>query len=159
MTNEKIFEKVEQVRQNPRSLFGMDLGTVKKDTYTHQVFFEDLGETKSGKAHKGILKICMLDNNIEAHEDTKPYFWVQGITYLPKFALSNPKWIVEEKLANYSMRIGNQFIISGAMFSYGEKISHKAEFNSNSPERRGEDYVRDMDLIRHELQQAGKIPA
>jgi hypothetical protein len=149
-------QKLKMVEANPTSLFGKEVGEAyNSDGTKFRLFFEEIMEAKSGKAVLGELtavadllneKLPIYFNKVKEGE-MKRYRWVAGVTYIPKFALDSPRWILDNKVHNSShagkheMFIDNAYVPSEYKGGKYFNRDHSSEF---SPEQKGENYVRDV---------------
>jgi hypothetical protein len=141
-----IEQKINSVRKNPTSLFGEEIGTASQDgEYFFRFFFKSIEESKSGKAILGKLTAVMdwKNQKIDLEVPEQRYRYISGTTYIPKFALKNPLWVLEHKVDNsqntrWQMSIDSSFVPD-------KYRQYNPDFNSEeSPEQKGISYVDDM---------------
>ena len=121
--------------QNPQSdnlLYGLELGTRSwnRPEQTYQLFWKKEKDSASGKAEKGKLTIVLHPTQILSQ-----YRYITGATYLPKFALDDLDWILENKLENiYNPKHRMRIEMGQYGFNQGDRIYNPDSKSDQSPE-------------------------
>ena len=114
---------------------GIELGQRGRDGRKYSIFWKEMSKAKSGKAVKGLLTISFsnLDgtnfNSDIFGKDGFKFHHVQGITYLPNFAIEGQAldWIIENKLAlGHSRRQTGEYHIEA-----GFGVSNEEQFDES----------------------------
>jgi len=86
---------IDELVNNPSSIYGKEVGTAKlvRDGLSFRIFSKKVEDSSSGKADLVELHVFVKSDNGEER-------LLMGRTYIPKFAINDEYWIMDNKVDN-----------------------------------------------------------
>ena len=123
---EQIQKDIDELAENPVSMYGEELGVAKlvREGMKFRIFSKKVSSGQ--KADLVDLNIVVEDEAIEG------YRYLKGRTYIPHFALKDVYWILDKKV--YNIHHGSQMGIDQSYVKEGKHVGG-AHIDKQSPEQ------------------------